>query len=100
MACISSASITAGELGRYIAIYYGSFLRVYGHLGREELKDELKKTLKHEFLHHLEAMAGARDLERRTKRIWKTICVTEGALLIGHGAGIETHQDQKQAPPK
>lgn len=52
-----------GGLGRYIAIYYGSFERVYGHLGREPLKEQLAHTLKHEFTHHLESLAGERGLE-------------------------------------
>ena len=53
----------SGILGRYITIYYGSFSKVYGHLGREALKDKLMHTLKHEFIHHLESLAGERDLE-------------------------------------
>lgn len=52
-----------GNLGRYIAIYYGSFMRVYGNLSKEELKEKLNSTLKHEFVHHLESMAGEKDLE-------------------------------------
>lgn len=53
-----------GGLGRYISIYYGSFMRVFGHLSREEIKTELRKTVRHEFRHHLESMAGDDDLER------------------------------------
>jgi len=52
-----------GNLGRFIVIYYGSFMRVYGNLPREELKEKLTGTIKHEFRHHLEDMAGERDLE-------------------------------------
>lgn len=51
-------------LGRFITIYYGSFALVYGDLPKERLKDEMRKTLKHEFLHHLEGLAGERDLEK------------------------------------
>jgi len=54
---------SGGNMGRYIAIYYGSFQRVFGHLGEELLKKQLIKTLKHEFTHHLESLAGERDLE-------------------------------------
>ena len=50
-------------LGRYIVIYYGSFMRVHGHLGPEEFKGELRKTLRHEFRHHMESLAGERGLE-------------------------------------
>lgn len=49
--------------GRYIAIYYGSFMRVYGSLDRKQLEDKLLGTLKHEFTHHLESLAGERGLE-------------------------------------
>ena len=52
-----------GNLGRYIAIYYGSFSQVYGHFSKYQLKEQLKSTLKHEFRHHLESMAGELDLE-------------------------------------
>jgi hypothetical protein len=52
-----------GQMGRYIAIYYGSFLRVYGGLSPEALKRKLDHTLKHEFTHHLESRAGERGLE-------------------------------------
>ena len=51
------------NMGRYIIIYYGSFLQIYGHLGREALKEQLIHTLKHEFTHHLESLAGERGLE-------------------------------------
>ena len=52
-----------GNLGRFIAIYYGSFSQVYGYLSKDQLKEQLKSTLKHEFRHHLESLAGERDLE-------------------------------------
>ena len=53
-------------LGRYVAIYFGSFERIFGkgfHMGRGRLRDELRKTLRHELRHHLESLAGERDLE-------------------------------------
>lgn len=57
-----------GGMGRYIVIYYGSFERVFGHLSRAGLKRELAHTLKHEFTHHLESLAGERDLEKEDER--------------------------------
>ena len=51
------------NLGRYIVIYYGSFMRVYGHLNQDAFKNELRKTLRHEFRHHVESLAGERGLE-------------------------------------
>ncbi|MDR0852181.1 MAG: metallopeptidase family protein [Clostridiales Family XIII bacterium] len=55
-------------MGRYIVIYYGSFERVYGHLREDAFKDELRKTLRHEFRHHLEYLAGEDDLEKEDDR--------------------------------
>lgn len=50
-------------MGRYIAIYYGSFKRASGHLSKQQLEKKLESTLKHEFTHHIESLAGDRDLE-------------------------------------
>jgi len=50
-------------MGSYIMIYFGSFKRVFGHASDEEVKQELRRTLRHEFTHHIEALAGERDLE-------------------------------------
>lgn len=57
-----------GGLGRYITIYYGSFERLYGHLTRESLKAQLAHTLKHEFTHHMESLAGERGLEKKDEQ--------------------------------
>lgn len=51
------------SMGRYIAIYYGSFKRASGHLSKQQLENKLEHTLKHEFTHHIESLAGDRDLE-------------------------------------
>ncbi|MGI6733852.1 MAG: metallopeptidase family protein [Anaerovoracaceae bacterium] len=58
----------SANMGRYIVIYYGSFQRLYGHLGRNALKRKLAKVLKHEFTHHLESLAGERDLEKEDEK--------------------------------
>lgn len=52
-----------GNLGRYISIYYGSFEKVYGYLDEKRLNEKLTHTLKHEFTHHLESLAGEKGLE-------------------------------------
>lgn len=49
--------------GRYIVVYYGSVEKLYGNLSRGMLKNKLRSVLKHEFLHHLESLAGERQLE-------------------------------------
>lgn len=50
------------RLGRYITIYFGSFVKVYGNMPKQRYKDELLKTIKHEFTHHLESLAGDNTL--------------------------------------
>jgi hypothetical protein len=52
------------SMGRYIVIYYGSFIRLYGHMSREHMTNELRKTLRHEFRHHMESLAGEDALEK------------------------------------
>lgn len=54
---------SGGRLGRYINIYYGSFMTVYGGRNREFIRAEIDRVLRHEFMHHLESMAGEKDLE-------------------------------------
>ncbi len=50
-------------MGRHIAIYYGSFRRLFAGYSKEALSDELRKTLRHEFRHHVESLSGERGLE-------------------------------------
>ncbi|MCR5808934.1 MAG: PHP domain-containing protein [Clostridiales bacterium] len=52
-----------GPEGRYITLYYGSFMKVHGFLRGEAFKEKVKKVLLHEFRHHLETMGGEHDLE-------------------------------------
>lgn len=49
--------------GRHIAIYYGSFKKVYGRSSNEALTQRLRDTLLHEFTHHFESLAGEKGLE-------------------------------------
>ena len=51
-----------GNMGSYIKIYYGSFERLFGHLSDEQMKIRLRKTLRHEFRHHIETLAGEKGL--------------------------------------
>lgn len=60
---------SGGGLGRYISIYYGSFERLFGHMSRDTFKKELEITLKHELTHHLESLAGERDLEKEDDQL-------------------------------
>ena len=54
--------------GRYIIVYYGSVERLYGNLSRNRLKNKLRSVVKHEFLHHLESLAGEKHLEIEDER--------------------------------
>jgi hypothetical protein len=56
------------SMGRYIVIYYGSFEAIFGHLSTEDLTAQLRGTLRHEFTHHLESLAGEKDLELEDER--------------------------------
>lgn len=51
------------HMGRYIVIYFGSFEALYGNLPKDAFKSNLRRTLRHEFTHHLESLAGERGLE-------------------------------------
>ena len=51
------------QMGRYIVIYYGSIRAVHGNDTREQMRANLKKVLTHELTHHIESLAGERDLE-------------------------------------
>lgn len=52
------------ETGRSIYIYYGSFTRMYPWATEDTLRNYLRSTLRHEFRHHMESLAGDRSLER------------------------------------
>jgi len=51
------------QMGRYIAIYYGSLCAVYRDASHKKMRRYLRDLLTHELTHHLESLAGERDLE-------------------------------------
>lgn len=53
------------EMGRYINIYYGSFAALYADEPRAVWEEELFTTLRHEFTHHVEGLAGERSLDKK-----------------------------------
>lgn len=53
------------ELGSYIILYHGSFAETMGDASRAAWEKEIKETIKHELLHHVEALAGDEKLARR-----------------------------------
>ncbi|MDD6252399.1 MAG: metallopeptidase family protein [Ruminococcus sp.] len=50
------------SIGKYIVFYYGSIVRIYGHLPIDEFREQLRKILSHELRHHNEYLAGSDDL--------------------------------------
>lgn len=44
--------------GKQIVLYYGSFMAVLGQADEERIRMQVRETLRHEFLHHLEFNAG------------------------------------------
>jgi hypothetical protein len=80
------------RLGRFIRIYYDSFRLVYGHLSDEEIREKAEGVLKHEFLHHLESMAGEKDLEIKDalfiaeyKEKWSAPAQDEKEIITDNG---------------
>lgn len=53
------------EMGRYINLYYGSFVALLAEEEESVWEEELRITLRHELTHHVEGMAGERSLEYR-----------------------------------
>ena len=51
------------QMGRYIVLYYGSIRAVHGYEPPDEMRNSLRKLLAHELTHHIESLAGERDLE-------------------------------------
>jgi hypothetical protein len=51
------------QMGRYIVLYYGSIITVHGREDPIKIRESLRKLLTHELTHHIESMAGERDLE-------------------------------------
>ena len=47
-----------GYLGKQIILYYGSFMAAMGNAAPEHIRAQIRDTLRHEFLHHLETKAG------------------------------------------
>ena len=44
--------------GKQIVLYYGSFMRTMGHAPESVIRKQIRDTIRHEFLHHLETRAG------------------------------------------
>ena len=60
-------------LGRYISIYYGSVMVVYGNCGEDEILARLRGVLHHELTHHIEHLAGDKTLEHQDEEDMRKI---------------------------
>lgn len=65
-------------IGKHIVLYYGSFAKVCKYSSKEQWTKELRRTLRHEFMHHLEGLAGERELE-----VWDAIQKNRYAKGLG-----------------
>ena len=50
-------------LGRYIVLYYGSFVQLFDQEDETVWKEEIFATVAHEFTHHMEETAGLHSLD-------------------------------------
>lgn len=65
-------------LGRYIVFYYGSLVKCYGRLPRDEFYEMLRRTLAHEVKHHNEYLAGCDDLNLYDDKRIKDYLIRKG----------------------
>jgi hypothetical protein len=55
------------SLGKQIILYYGSFLYFFEKRSKKAWKRKILSTTKHELIHHIEALAGQKDLANKEK---------------------------------
>ena len=72
-------------MGSQIVLYYGSFTVTMGNAGEERFRMQIRDTLRHEFLHHLETRAGLfgkgtliEEDENRMRRYYLAHRITDG----------------------
>jgi len=69
------------EMGRYIYLYYGSFVELLADEEESVWEEELRLTLRHELTHHVEGMAGEKSLEYKDSeqlQEFRNSCWTDG----------------------
>lgn len=64
------------QMGRYIFIYYGSFVRLLKNADDGIWRKRLKEVLLHELTHHNESLAGLHDLELKDEIQQEIYCST------------------------
>lgn len=60
-------------LGKQIVLYYGSFLATLKNAGETAYRRQIRETIRHEFLHHLETQAGLFGKGSLVEADWKAI---------------------------
>lgn len=75
-------------LGRSIYIYYGSFIKTHPFVSKEKARMLLKEIIAHELQHHLESLAGVRDLEKEDERY-----VQQALRYLGVSKSDSPHQE-------
>lgn len=58
-----ASTTSTGILGGLLCCTTVAFAQCYGTCSEEEIQVQIRKVLLHEFRHHLESLAGERDLE-------------------------------------
>ena len=88
-------------MGRYVELFYGSFVAVYGQEGDRRFAEELVHTLHHELTHHVESKAGDRTLERwddEQTALWRAQAEepleAESVLFADGGGGLAEEADR------
>ena len=49
---------SGGIPGKQVTLYYGSFMATMPGASPDQIRSQVRETLRHEFLHHLETKAG------------------------------------------
>lgn len=60
--------ITSPIFGRRIVVYHGSVMALHVDDSPEQMKAVLRTILRHELRHHLEGLAGVKDLEEEDRK--------------------------------
>ncbi len=78
-------------MGRYIILYFGSFRGILGSRAQEkDYRQQVWKTLLHEFRHHLESLAGVADLEREDREHLEALYLRHGGTSEARSGGNRT----------
>ena len=89
-----------GAMGNYIKIYYGSFEQLFGHLSDEDMTSELRHTLRHEFRHHIETMAGDKDLVKEDDLFLRSYLEGEPLRFRPSKQFLQARRHLHEHPPK